>query len=88
MTSETHGESSAPEIATLDIHRGVETRFCMPTIADFRATIERLTSFEDAVSRTVAGEKRTPRVSAAPSQAPGLSLSDVDPAKPYSSAVP
>ena len=47
-------------------------------LADFRATIERLTSFEDAVSRTVAGEKRTPRVSAAPSQAPGLSLNDID----------
>ena len=51
-------------------------------LADFRATIERLTSFEDAVSRTVAGEKKTPRVSAAPSQAPGLSLNDVDLALP------
>ena len=27
------------ELATLDIHRGVETRFYMPTLADFRATI-------------------------------------------------
>jgi len=27
------------ELATLDIHRGVETRFCMPTLADFRATV-------------------------------------------------
>jgi vitamin B12/bleomycin/antimicrobial peptide transport system ATP-binding/permease protein len=51
-------------------------------LADFRATVERLTSFEDAVSRTVAGEKMTPRVSAAPSQAPALSLNDVDLALP------
>jgi vitamin B12/bleomycin/antimicrobial peptide transport system ATP-binding/permease protein len=51
-------------------------------LADFRATIERLTTFEDAVSRTVANETKTPRVSAAPSQAPALSLNDVDLALP------
>jgi SAM-dependent methyltransferase len=27
------------ELATLDIHRGLETRFCMPKLGDFRATI-------------------------------------------------
>ena len=27
------------ELATLEIHRGLETRFCMPTLGDFRATV-------------------------------------------------
>ena len=41
-------------------------------LADFRATIERLTSFEDAFARTLADEKKTPRLTAEPSQAPTL----------------
>ncbi len=51
-------------------------------LADFRATIERLSTFEDAVSRTVASETKTPRISAAPSEGPALSLNDVDLALP------
>jgi putative ATP-binding cassette transporter len=51
-------------------------------LADFRATIERLTSFEDAFDRTRADEKKTPRLTAQPSQAPTLSLNDIDLALP------
>ena len=51
-------------------------------LADFRATIERLTSFEDAFDRTLADGKKTPRLTAEPSQAPTLSLNDVELALP------
>ena len=51
-------------------------------LADFRATIERLTSFEDAFARTLADEKKTPRLTAEPSQVPALSLNDIDLALP------
>ncbi|MGC2784643.1 MAG: ABC transporter ATP-binding protein/permease [Roseiarcus sp.] len=51
-------------------------------LADFRATIERLTSFEDAFDRALADDKKTPRLTAAPSQAPTLSLNDVEVALP------
>jgi vitamin B12/bleomycin/antimicrobial peptide transport system ATP-binding/permease protein len=51
-------------------------------LADFRATIERLTSFEDAFDRALANDKKTPRLTAGPSQAPTLSLNDVDVALP------
>ena len=51
-------------------------------LADFRATIERLTSFEDAFDRTLADEKKTPRLTAEPSQAPTLALNDVELALP------
>jgi vitamin B12/bleomycin/antimicrobial peptide transport system ATP-binding/permease protein len=50
-------------------------------LADFRATIERLTSFEDAFDRTLADEKKT-RLTAQPSQVPALSLNDIDLALP------
>ena len=52
-------------------------------LADFRATIERLTSFEDAFDRTLADERQTlARLTTQPSQAPTLSLNDVDLALP------
>ena len=51
-------------------------------LADFRATIERLTSFEDAIARTRADEKKTPRLTAEPSEAPTLALNDVELALP------
>ncbi|MGB7973471.1 MAG: ABC transporter ATP-binding protein/permease [Roseiarcus sp.] len=51
-------------------------------LADFRATIERLTSFEDAFDRTLADEKKTPRLTAKPSEAPTLALNDVELALP------
>jgi putative ATP-binding cassette transporter len=52
-------------------------------LADFRATIERLTSFEDAFDRTLADEKKTPRLTAEPSsQAPTLALNGVELALP------
>ena len=51
-------------------------------LADFSATIQRLTSFEDAFARTLAEERRTPRMTAAPSQGATLSLPDVDLALP------
>ena len=51
-------------------------------LADFRATIERLTSFEDAFDRALAEEKKTPRITTEPSQAPAMSLNDVDLALP------
>jgi vitamin B12/bleomycin/antimicrobial peptide transport system ATP-binding/permease protein len=47
-------------------------------LADFRATIERLTSFEDAFDRVLAEDKSTPRLTAGPSSEPILSLPDVD----------
>ena len=51
-------------------------------LADFRAAIERLTSFEDAFDRTLADERKTPRLTAQPSQAPTLALNDVELALP------
>ena len=51
-------------------------------LADFSATIERLTSFEDAFARALADERRTPRLTAAPSRGSTLSLPDVDLALP------
>lgn len=51
-------------------------------LADFRATIERLTSFEEAFDRALAADKQTPRITAEPSQAPTLSLNDVELALP------
>ena len=51
-------------------------------LASFSATIQRLTSFEDAFARARADEARTPRVTAQPSQAPTLSLKDVEIALP------
>ena len=39
-------------------------------LADFRATIERLTSFEDAFDRALADDKKTPRITAQPSRGP------------------
>jgi vitamin B12/bleomycin/antimicrobial peptide transport system ATP-binding/permease protein len=50
-------------------------------LADFRATIERLTSFEDAFTRTLAEEK-TPRLTAGPAEAPTLALNGVELALP------
>ena len=51
-------------------------------LADFRATIERLTSFEDAFDRALANDKKTPRLATEPWQAPTMSLNDVDLALP------
>ncbi len=51
-------------------------------LADFSATIQRLTSFEDAFARALADERRTPRLTAAPWQGSTLSLPDVDLALP------
>jgi vitamin B12/bleomycin/antimicrobial peptide transport system ATP-binding/permease protein len=51
-------------------------------LADFRATIERLTSFEDAFDRARAADQKRPRLTAGPSQAPTLSLKDVEVALP------
>lgn len=51
-------------------------------LADFRATIERLTSFEDAFDRARSDDKKTPRLTAGPSEAPTLSLNDVEVALP------
>jgi vitamin B12/bleomycin/antimicrobial peptide transport system ATP-binding/permease protein len=51
-------------------------------LADFRATIERLTSFEDAIDRTRADEERAPRLTAAPSPNPTLTLNDIELALP------
>ena len=51
-------------------------------LADFRATIERLTSFEDAFDRALADDKKKPRLTAGPSEAPTLSLNDVEVALP------
>jgi putative ATP-binding cassette transporter len=51
-------------------------------LADFSATIRRLTSFEEAFARTQAEEKRTPRLTASPWAGSTLSLSDIDLALP------
>ena len=51
-------------------------------LADFRATIERLTSFEEAFDRALANDQKTPRLTAGPSEAPTLSLNDVEVALP------
>ena len=51
-------------------------------LADFSATIQRLTSFEDAFARALADDRRTPRLTAAPWQGSTLSLPDVDLALP------
>jgi putative ATP-binding cassette transporter len=51
-------------------------------LADFRATIERLTSFEDAFDRALADDKKRPRITTEPSQAPTMSLNDVELALP------
>jgi putative ATP-binding cassette transporter len=51
-------------------------------LASFSATIQRLTSFEEAFARTRAAEAMTPRVVAKPGDGPILSLNDVDLALP------
>jgi putative ATP-binding cassette transporter len=51
-------------------------------LAAFRATIERLTSFDDAFDRAKSAEAMTPRIAAAPSNDENLSLPDVDVALP------
>jgi vitamin B12/bleomycin/antimicrobial peptide transport system ATP-binding/permease protein len=51
-------------------------------LASFSATIQRLTSFEEAFARTRAAEAMTPRVVAKPGDGPTLSLNDVDLALP------
>ncbi len=47
-------------------------------LADFRATIERLTSFEDAFARALADDTRTPRLSTTASSGENLSIPDAD----------
>ncbi len=47
-------------------------------LADFSATIQRLTSFEDAFARAKREEKREPRLKTAAGSGPVLSLPDVD----------
>ena len=47
-------------------------------LSDFRATIERLTSFEDSLDQALADENREPHIRTAMANAPGLSLPDVD----------
>jgi vitamin B12/bleomycin/antimicrobial peptide transport system ATP-binding/permease protein len=51
-------------------------------LADFRATVERLTSFEEAFARALAEERKTPRLTTAVGRGPMLSLPDVDVALP------
>jgi putative ATP-binding cassette transporter len=51
-------------------------------LADFSATIERLTSFEDAFDRAMAEDKREPRIKTAAASEPILSLPEVDLALP------
>jgi len=51
-------------------------------LADFSATIQRLTSFEDAFARALADDRRTPRLTAAPAQGSTLALPDVNLALP------
>jgi vitamin B12/bleomycin/antimicrobial peptide transport system ATP-binding/permease protein len=51
-------------------------------LASFSATIQRLTSFEEAFARTRAAEAMTPRVVAKPGDGPTLSLNDLDLALP------
>jgi vitamin B12/bleomycin/antimicrobial peptide transport system ATP-binding/permease protein len=51
-------------------------------LADFRATVERLTSFEEAFARVLADERKAPRLTTAAGREPILSLPDVDLALP------
>jgi len=51
-------------------------------LADFRSTVERLTSFEEAFARAKSEEKREPRLKTAAANGPILSLPDVDIALP------
>ena len=47
-------------------------------LADFRATIERLTSFEDSLDTALADETRKPHITTTEANEPVLSLPDVD----------
>ncbi len=51
-------------------------------LADFRSTVERLTSFEEAFARAKSEEKREPRLKTAAASGPVLSLPEVDIALP------
>jgi vitamin B12/bleomycin/antimicrobial peptide transport system ATP-binding/permease protein len=51
-------------------------------LASFSATIQRLTSFEEAFARTRAAEAMTPRIIAKAGEGPNLALNDVDLALP------
>ncbi len=51
-------------------------------LASFSATIQRLTSFEEAFARTRAAEAKTPRITTAPAEGPILSIPDLDLALP------
>jgi vitamin B12/bleomycin/antimicrobial peptide transport system ATP-binding/permease protein len=51
-------------------------------LAAFKATIERLTSFDDAFDRAKAADAKTPRIGVAPSADGNLSLPDVEVALP------
>ena len=51
-------------------------------LADFRATVERLSSFEEAFARARADETRSPRLTTAASDGEGVTLPDVDLALP------
>ena len=51
-------------------------------LADFSSAIARLTTFEDSFDKTLADEKKEPRLTAAPGSGPSLSFPDVDLALP------
>ena len=51
-------------------------------LASFSATIQRLTSFEEAFARTRAAEAMTPRIFAKAAESPALSIPDLDLALP------
>ena len=51
-------------------------------LADFSSAIARLTTFEDSFDRTLADEKKRPRLTASPGSGPSLSFPDVDLALP------
>ena len=51
-------------------------------LADFSSAIARLTTFEDSFDKTLADEKKQPRLTAAPGSGPNLSFPDVDLALP------
>ncbi len=51
-------------------------------LASFSATIQRLTSFDEAFARARADEEKTPRVAAAAAEGPVLSIPDLDLALP------
>jgi len=51
-------------------------------LADFRSTVARLTSFEEAFARAMDEEKREPRLKTAAASGPVLSLPDIDIALP------